>query len=70
MLFMPFYQHGYWAGCLSLNIKFVQTHLPAKVAFPASGGTAGLETGPGKAGAVLSNKTVSLISRKCGFIWM
>lgn len=34
------------------------THPPEKVAFAARG-TAGLETDPGKAVAVLSNKTVS-----------
>lgn len=37
-----------------------------KVAFPTRGGTAGLETEPGKAVAVLSSKTVSLGSRKYG----
>jgi len=41
------------------------TDPPEKVAFPVRGGTVGLEMDPGKYLAVLSNKTVSSVSRKC-----
>lgn len=46
------------------------TDPPEKAAFPTREGTAGLEVEPGKAVPVLSTKTVSLISKKCRFIWM
>lgn len=70
----------YIFSCLSTNMSAglvvchyeicADTDQAEKVAFPSRGGAARLKTEPGKAVAVLSSKTVSLGSRKYGFMWM